>query len=167
MNILMIVLRWLHIFSGAYWVGAGLATTFIIVPAVGATGDAGRQFMGYLMTQTKFSLSMMIAGVTTVIAGTTMYIIDSNAAGWANSGSGIAFGVGGAFGIIALAFGMLIPKTNGEIAKLAAQIQGKPMAEQAAQMQALRKRSATISYINATCLVLATTLMATARFIRF
>ena len=44
MNTLMIVLRWLHIFSAVYWVGAGLATTFVIVPAVGATGDAGRQF---------------------------------------------------------------------------------------------------------------------------
>jgi uncharacterized membrane protein len=165
MNTLMIVLRWLHIFSGVYWVGAGLTTTFIISPAVGATGDAGRQFIGHLMTKTKFSLSMMVAGITTVVAGTAMYMIDSGAKGWANSGTGITFGIGGTFGIIALVFGMMIPKMNGEIGKLGAQIQGKPTPEQAAQMQALRKRVTMISYINAVCLILATTLMATARFV--
>jgi uncharacterized membrane protein len=166
MNTLMIVLRWLHIFSGVYWVGAGLATTFVIVPAVGATGDAGRQFMGYLMTKTKFSLSMLVAGLTTVIAGTTMYVIDAGAEGWANSGSGIVFGIGGVFGIAALAFGFFIPRINGEIGKLGAQIQGKPTPEQAARMQALRRQVTMISYTNAVCLILATTLMATARFVR-
>lgn len=167
MNALMIVLRWLHIFAGAYWVGAGLAMTFIISPAAATAGDVGRQFLAHLMTKTKFSFSMMIAGMTTVIAGTIMYLINANAEGWAGSGSGIAFGIGGTFGIIALSVGMLIPKTNKEIGKLAAQIQGKPTDEQAAQMAALRKRAATITYINTTCLILSTTLMATARFIRF
>ena len=167
MNALMIVLRWLHIFSAVYWAGAGLAFTFVISPAVAATGDAGRQFVGHLMTKTKFSLSMTIAGITTVLAGSTMYVIDSGAEGWANSSSGIAFGIGGVFGIAALAFGIMIPKLNGAMGKLGAQIQGKPTAEQAAQMEALRKRITAISYTNAACLILATTLMATARFIRF
>jgi uncharacterized membrane protein len=167
MNTLMLVLRWLHIFSAVYWVGAGLTMTFIISPAVAATGDAGRQFVGHLMTKTKFSLSMMIAGLTTVIAGTIMYVIDSGAQGWANSGSGITFGIGGVFGIAALVFGIMIPKINGEIGKLGAQIKGMPTPEQAAQMQALRQRVTMISYTNAVCLILATTLMATARFVRF
>lgn len=167
MNSLMIVLRWLHIFSAVYWVGAGLTTTFVISPAVAATGDAGRQFISHLMTKTKFSASMMVAGLTAVIAGTIMYAIDSRAEGWANSGSGIAFGTGGVFGIMGLVLGVMIPKMNGEIAKLGAQIQGKPTPEQAAQIQALRKRVVFISYANAACLILATTLMATARFVRF
>lgn len=167
MNTLMLVLRWLHIFSAVYWVGAGLTTVFVISPAVAATGDAGRQFIGHLMTKTKFSASMIVAGLTTVLAGTTMYLIDSRAEGWANSGSGIAFGIGGLFGITGLALGVMIPKMNGEMAKLGAQIQGKPAPEQAAQMQALRKRIMMVSYANAACLILATTLMATARFVRF
>lgn len=164
MNTLMIMLRWLHIFSGVYWVGAGLMMTFIISPTVSATGDAGRQFVGHLMTKTKFSASMMLAGLTTVVAGFALYGIDSKISGWAGSSTGITFGIGGVFGIAALVFGIMIPNMNGSIAKFAAQIQSQPTAEQAAQLQVLRKRLMIISYVNAVCLILATTLMATARF---
>lgn len=165
MNTLMIVLRWLHIFSGVYWVGAGLTTTFVISPAVAATGDAGKQFMRHLMTSTKFPLSMTIAALTTVIAGTVLYLIDARAPGWGGTATGIAFGIGGVFGIIALFFGIMIPKLNSQMGKLAAQIQGKPTPEQVEQMQALGKRIKIVSYTNAACVITAVTLMATARFL--
>ncbi len=165
MNTLMIVLRWLHIFSGVYWVGAGLMTTFVVSPAVVATGDAGKQFMGHLMTKTKFPLSMTVAAVTTVVAGIILYAINAHTPGWESSSTGIAFGIGGVFGIAALVFGIMIPKLNQEMGKLGAQIQGKPTPEQAEKMQSLGKRLKTISYTNAACVITAVTLMAIARFL--
>ena len=167
MNALMLVLRWLHIFTGVYWAGSALLITFIITPAANATGDAGRQFIGHLMTKTKLSASMMAAASITVLAGAIMYWIDSGGftSAWTFSETGIAFGIGSLFGIAALGFGHLIPKVNGEIGKLSAQIQGQPTVEQTARIQELRKKAASIAYANVVCMIVSVTLMATARYI--
>ena len=108
---------------------------------------------------------MTIAAVTTVVAGITLYAINAHISGWASSSVGTAFSIGGFFGIAALILGIMIPKLNGEMGKLGAQIQGKPTDEQAAQMQSLRKRLMIISYTNAACVIISVTLMATARFL--
>ena len=169
MDFWMIFLRLAHIFSGVFWVGAALAMFFFINPAVRATAETGQKFMGYILTQSRFSAVMLIAGWTTVIAGTILYWIDSGGftSAWMMAGPGIGFGIGGTFGLVGLIAGGMIPGTGAAMGKLAATFKGPPTSEQQAQMAALSKRMATISIVNIVCLIAATVLMATARYLRF
>lgn len=159
------ILRFAHIVAGIFWAGGAVLMNFFIVPAIGATGDAGKQFVGHLMGKTSFSRFMMLSGVTTVLAGTYLYGVNSNwfSSGWMMSGQGIGFGIGAVAGIIALAFGSMIGSTNGKLAALGAQIQGKPTAEQMSALGALRKQQTFITIGNATCILISVVLMASAR----
>ena len=169
MNYWMIFLRLAHIIAGIYWVGAGLAMTFFISPAVSATAETGQKFMGYLLTQTRFTASMIAAGTITVIAGTVLYWIDSDGftSEWIMAGPGIGFGIGAVFAVIGLAYGIIIPRTGAAMGKLAAQFKGPPTSEQQAQMAALGRRMTTVSIVNMVCLIAAALLMAVARYLRF
>ena len=190
MNFLMVTLRLLHIIGGVFWVGAGLAMFFFIGPTLGATAEAGQKFAQHLMTQTRFTAIMTASAILTVLAGFILYWIDSDgfSSAWMLSGAGLGFGAGaffgliglvfglmvgntngaGAFfGLIGLVFGLMVGNTNGALAKLGSQIQGKPTPEQMAQIGSLRKRLAVVSPINAYALIIATLLMAIARYLRF
>jgi uncharacterized membrane protein len=169
MDIVILALRLIHVFSGVFWVGAALAMTFFITPTVGATAEAGQKFMSHLMSQTRFSNTMMIVGVSTVLAGAAMYWIDSNGftSDWMMAGPGIGFGLGAVLAVVGLGAGMMIPRAAASMGKLAAQFKGAPTPDQQSQMAALRKRMALVSTVNAYCLIIATVLMATARYWRF
>lgn len=159
------ILRFTHIVAGIFWAGGAVLMNFFIIPAIGATGDAGKQFAGHLMGKTSFSRFMTLSGVTTVLAGTYLYGVNSNwfSSGWMMSGQGIGFGIGAVVGIIALVFGLMIGSTNGKLAALGAQIQGKPTAEQLSALSALRKQQTFITIGNATCILISVVLMASAR----
>ena len=169
MNYLVIVLRLLHIISGVFWVGAGLAMFFFIGPTLGATAEAGQKFAQHLMTQTRFTAIMTTSAILTVLAGFTLYWIDSDglSSAWMHSGAGLGFGIGAFFALIGFIFGMMVGNTNGALAKLGMQIQGKPTPEQMAQIGALRKRLSVVSPINAYSLLIAALFMAIARYLHF
>jgi uncharacterized membrane protein len=172
MNTLVIVLRILHIISGVFWVGAALMLTFFISPTVGATKEAGQGFMRHFMGKTKFNLAMWTAALTTVIAGSTLYWIDSKGftSDWMHSGPGIGFGIAAIFAVLGLIIGFFQGKNSNAMAKLGGQIQaqGKPPSpEQAASLQSLGKALALGGTLNATFLILATIGMAIARYLRF
>jgi uncharacterized membrane protein len=169
MNYWLIFLRLVHIFTGVFWVGAALAMNFFVNPAVRATAEAGQKFMGHLVTQSRFTASMIVAGLATVIAGTALYWINSDGftSAWMMAGPGIGFGVGATFAVVGLIYGIMIPRTGAAMGRLAAQFKGPPTPEQQAQMAALSKRMATISMVNIVCLIVATLLMAMARYLRF
>lgn len=158
-------LRFLHIIAGICWGGGAVIMNFFVGPSIGATGDAGRQFAGHLMGKTSFSRFMMLAGLTTVLAGSYLYGVNSNwfSSGWMMSGQGIGFGIGAAAGIIALVFGYFIGNTNGAMAVLGAQIQGKPTEAQMSAMQALRQRANFVTVGNSICILISITFMALAR----
>ena len=160
------VLRFLHIVAGIIWAGGGLLMYFVFAPAIAATGDAGKQYAGYLITKTPFTKIMLVAGVTTVAAGSWLYGIDSSwfQSNWMMTGQGTVFGMGGMLGIAALVFGFMVGNVNSRLAMLGGQIQGKPTAEQAAELGALAKRQAWVSKANAWCIIVAVVMMASARF---
>jgi uncharacterized membrane protein len=161
------VVRFLHIIAGIIWAGGAIMMNFVIGPAIGATGDAGRQFAGHLMGKTPFTKVMMFSGLLTVLAGSYLYGVNSNwfSSGWVRTGPGIGFGIGAAAGIIALVFGAMIGSTNGAIAALGAQIQGKPTDAQMSAIAALRKRQLFITIGNTTSIIISIALMASARFL--
>ena len=169
MNIVLLALRLIHVIGGIFWVGGALAMAFFITPTIMSTAEAGQKFMGHLLTQTKFSLSMTIAAISTIAAGATLYWIDSAGftSDWIAAGPGIGFGVGALFALVGFGAGIMVPRGGAAMAKLAGQIKGAPTPEQQAEMSALRKRQAMISKINAHSLLAAAILMSVARYLRF
>lgn len=169
MNVLLLVLRLLHILGGVFWVGGALAMNFFVGRTIGATGEAGKQFAGHLMGRTGFSPFMTYSAITSVIAGFILYGIDSNwfTSAWQSSGPGVGFGLGALFALIGFVTGMMNGSNNRKMGRLGSQIQGKPTAEQVSQMAAIQKQQAWVVPVNTYSLLLALALMAIARYLRF
>jgi len=170
MTYLIWLLRIIHILAGIFWVGGTLMMAFFIAPAVGATAEAGQKFVGHLMGNLKFSNRMSAAAGLTILAGFILYWIDSDgfSSAWMTSGAGRGFGIGAAFAIAGLVFGILLGRKTKAMAQLGAQLsQGKPSPEQMAQMAALRGQQATYSRVTAVLLILSVIFMAIARYLVF
>jgi uncharacterized membrane protein len=169
MNTFALILRLVHIIGGVFWVGGALAMNVFVSPTLGATGDAGRQFAGHLMGRTRFSMFMTGSAILSVIAGFILYGIDSSwfTSAWQSSGPGLGFGMGAVFALIGLVTGMMNGRNNRTLGRLGAQVQGKPTAEQAAQLGTIQKQQAWVVPVNTWSLLLAVALMAIARYLRF
>lgn len=168
MDILTILLRIIHIFSGIMWVGGAWIIVFFIEPSVTALGADGGKFMGHLITVRRYGVIITIAAVLTVLAGWTLWFKN-----WGlstlNTGPGIAFALGGVFGLITLAIGGGITgPTSTKLAQLGGEIAraGKPPTrEQGAEMQALQARLKMAGQWTAIFASLAVLMMATARYL--
>ncbi len=169
MNYLVIVLRLIHILSGVFWVGGSIILTFFISPTVAATADAGQKFMSHLVNQGKITLRITISAILTVLAGASLYWIDSGGLtlGWQYTGAGVGFGIGAILALFGLVFGALVGKNVGLLGNLSSQIQGKPTPEQMNQIQAAQKQLKFVAPANTIALILALACMATARYWRF
>lgn len=167
MTLIFLILRVAHIVAGILWAGGALALTLFVAPTMSATGDAGKQFAGHLIGKTRFSTYMMITGLTTVLAGSVLYGIDSNwfQSAWMKTGTGIGFGIGAAAGITAFIFGIMLGNANKALAALGAQIQGKPTAEQMTALQALLKQQSMTSQGNMIFMFISIFMMASARLL--
>ena len=169
MNILMLVLRLVHILAAIVWGGGALIMEFFIGRTINATGETGQKFAQHLMNVVRMHKFMTGAALATVLAGSWLYWIDSNgfSSAWMHSGAGIGFGIGAVFGLIAFVFGAIFGGSNAKLGELGAQIKGKPTAEQLAQIQALQKRIKTVSPIHVFSMILAMIFMAPARYLVF
>jgi hypothetical protein len=84
-----------------------------------------------------------------------------------SSSTGIGFGIGAIFGLIAFVFGAMFGASNAKLAQVGAQVQGKPTEEQLSQIQALQKRIRVVSPIHIYSMLLSMIFMATARYFVF
>ncbi len=166
MNVLMIVLRLVHILSGVFWVGAGMVTYFFLSPAVAATGESGQKMMGYMITKERMTVRITVAAVLTVLAGGFLYWIDSGGltSAWIGSPAGLGFAIGALFALVGLGTGMMVGRNAAKLGKIAAAAQGKPSPEQIAEMQAAQKQMGNMSRISTIALIIALACMATARY---
>jgi uncharacterized membrane protein len=169
MNTLVIVLRLLHIFAGVVWAGTTILFYFMIGPAISATGDAGKAFIGYLITKARFTTVISAAAGTTVLAGLILYWIDSQGftSAWMTSGAGIGFAIGGLAGITAFVLGIMFGRNNTELVRIGSQIQGPPTPEQLADIQGVQGKQKRIGPIRVTAMIIAVLFMATARYFQF
>lgn len=169
MSIYLLVLRLVHIVAGITWGGGALIMEFFVGRSIAATGESGKEFAQYLMARLRMHRFMTAMALSTVLAGTLLYWHDSNGftSAWMTSSTGIGFGIGAVFGLIAFVFGAIFGGANAKLAQVGAQIQGKPTDEQLAQIQALQKRIKTVSPIHVYSMLLAMIFMATARYLVF
>lgn len=104
MDIVLVLLRLLHIIAAFAWVGLGAASTFYIAPVAIAAGDSGLRFLKALFTRTSFgSVFAAAAGVTT-LAGILLYIFGNSASHFSQTGN-MVLGTGALFGILATLHG--------------------------------------------------------------
>ena len=169
MNYLTLTLRVIHIVGGIFWVGAALMMNFFVAPTLRTTGDAGRQFAGHFMARTRFVTAMTISVYATVIAGFWLYGIDSRwfQSPWMSSSTGIGFTVGAVFAVVGMVTGFMNGSNNTKMAKIGAQIEGKPTPEQLAAMGAIQKQQAWVVPVNSYTLLIAALLMAVSRYLVF
>jgi hypothetical protein len=165
-NILVIVLRLLHVVGAFLWVGTALVNAFFISPTVAALGETGQKFLAHLMGQARLSARITLASYVTVVAGAALYWIDSQGlrSAWLTSGPGIGFGLGAIAGFIGFGFGQAVGKHGNTIARVVGQIKGTPTPEQAAELQRARVGMASATGLSTGFLIAALALMATARY---
>ena len=166
MNVLTIILRLIHILSGVFWVGGPMINTFFLSPAVAATGEAGQKMMGYMVTKGRLTVRLTAAAILTVLAGGILYWRDSGGltSAWTSSAAGWGFGIGAILALVGLATGLMVGQNVMKLGKIAAAAQGKPSAQQIAEMQAIQKQMSMTAHISTGVLILALACMATARY---
>ena len=166
MDIILIVLRLIHIVAGAFWVGAALMVTLFVEPTARAAGPAGGQFM-QRFSQSKYGMATTIAAILTVVGGFVLY----GYLGYTlTSGAGVTLLIGGLVATVSLVYGGAVTgPTAMKMGKLSAEIQagGKPPTpEQAQELQMLLGKLAQASRINTVLVVVSLVLMAVARYVR-
>jgi uncharacterized membrane protein len=165
---LMIVLRIIHIFSGIFWVGTNFFMILFFVPSVRSAGPAGGAVMGKLVAS-KFSTTIGIAALLTVLAGLTMYGLDSKGfqIEWIAGPSGIVLTIGAVAGILAAGVGLGMQKPISDrmaaVQKEIAAGGGSPTPEQIKELQSLQVRLARASKIAVFLMIIAVLGMVMAR----
>jgi len=104
MNIVLVVLRLLHIVSAVAWIALGATMTLYVAPAAVSAGETGYRYLKTLFTHTAFTrLIPAVAGLTT-LAGILLYIVSDASSHFSQTGN-IVLGIGAAAGLIATIHG--------------------------------------------------------------
>jgi uncharacterized membrane protein len=111
MDMLMIILRLLHIVAGAVWVGFAVFVAFLLGPAIQDSGPEGGKVMGALMRRGMMT-AMPLLAITTILSGLWLYwrVSAGFNAAYMGSPAGAMFGAGGALAILGFVLGMSISR---------------------------------------------------------
>jgi uncharacterized membrane protein len=168
---LVIVLRLIHVVSGAIWVGMVTFVTYYLQPAVQEAGPEGGKVMGAIERRGVMTV-MPILAVATLISGLWLYLRAAGGqhAAFARSGPGMAFGLGGLAAIAAWLTGMIVLRPAMMKAMALAQSLGPSATPEerqriGAESQRLRARATTASKAVTHLLLLAIAAMAVARYL--
>ncbi|MGE5262727.1 MAG: hypothetical protein ACM3S0_05055 [Acidobacteriota bacterium] len=169
MSILILLVRLIHIFSGIFWAGSIFVFAGFIQPAAQATGPDSAKFMQRLLGG-PWAVALTLAPPLTVLAGLTLYWIDS--AGlrieWIGSPSGIGFTVGGLVGLTAFFIGFFpLRRTSLKLTALNTEIHAAgraPTREESSRAEAFQVQMTTYVLYTAICLAVAVAAMATSRY---
>jgi hypothetical protein len=138
MDLLMVVLRLLHIFSGVFWVGSMFLMVQYIQPTMEATAPEGPKFVRQMMGPGGLTSALAGASGLAVLSGIVMYglIFDGRMA--FDSGYGVMLSIGGLAGLAALIVGFVFQnRSSRRLAAIGREIEaaaGPPSAEQMAEL---------------------------------
>jgi hypothetical protein len=168
---LVIVLRLVHVVSGALWVGMMAFTTFFLMPAVQEVGPDGGKVMAAVQRRGIMTL-MPILAIAALISGFWLYIRAGAGmpAEFGRSPAGMAFGLGGLAALVAWVLGMAVLRPSMTKAMALGQSLGPSTSAEERQRimgeaQRLRERAAKASKGVAHLLFLALAAMAVARYL--
>jgi uncharacterized membrane protein len=168
MDIYVVILRLIHIFSGIFWVGTSFFTLFFLQPSVRAAGPAGGAVMGRL-SSSRFPMAIGMAALFTVAAGFLLYWKDSGGfqANFITSPAGIMLTLGALGGISAfvVSFSVQMPTTL-RMAAIQKEVQASgqpPTPAHMQELQVLQKRMEVSTQWGVIFMIIAVIGMATAR----
>ena len=171
MQIVMIILRLIHIFGAIAWVGGLLFVLGVIQPVVQEAGPDGGRFMQRLAASGRLVRYSTAAGVTTVLAGLILYYFVSGQlnGAWFRTGYGIGLTIGAIAGLLALGYGYFVTgrvaTQLGALAKEMLARQGPPDPAQLKQAQALGARMGQNAMISAVIMAVAVFGMSAAQYL--
>jgi hypothetical protein len=170
MNIVAVLLRFIHIVAGTFWVGGAVMMIGFVQPTVAAIGPEGAKFMQRFAGPSRYPLFMNLAAPLTTLAGLVLYWMDSGfRIAWVVTGPGLGFTVGGLAGIAAFALGVVVMRpTTEQMAALGKEMQtagGPPTPVQISQMRMLQDKLHQGGLWGAILLVVAVTAMSVARYL--
>lgn len=165
-----LVLRAAHVLLAALWLGAAFMLTVFVLPAVRDVGPGGGQFMQTLQRR-KLHAFMALAAILTVLTGVWLYWRFT--AGLEEqvmfSPGGLAFGIGGICGLLAMILGgAILGRGFARIATLGERATAGTEAERATHLQGiemLRQRLGVAGKLILLLMVLALVLMAIGHYL--
>ena len=164
---LLQVLRFVHIVSGAFWVGCAVTLAFFIHP-IFLDGDiAGARMLKRLMLGRKLGTWLPLAVMIALASGLWLYRIDfTQMSGGAFTRRQLDYTLGGFLAILGFIVGISINMpTGGKIAALGDFVgTGAPTAEQSAELVRLSKKLVVSGRSTAILTLGAAGFMALARF---
>lgn len=167
----ILVLRLVHVTSGALWVGGIVLLSGFVMPALQQAGPAAAgPVMAGLIQRRAMTYMPVVAGLA-ILSGFRLYWImsDGFAAPYVESATGLTFLVAGIVATVAFIIGMAVTRpAMARVAALAQQLPTMPEAARPplqAEMQRLRARGRMASLIVAWLVVLAAAGMAIARYL--
>ena len=168
--LVMLVLRFSHVFFGALWVGMMFFTVFFVAPAAAEAGAEGGKLMAALQRR-RVMVIMPIFALITIVSG--FWMMNRVAAGnWGPfmrtpMGQSLAWGATAALAAFLLGIIVMRPAMM-KAAKLAESLATVPAEERAVrmvEMQRLRARGSVMGKVVAVLLLIALGLMAVARYV--
>ena len=165
-----LVLRAAHVLLAALWLGAAFMLMVFVLPAVRDVGPGGGQFMQTLQRR-KLHAFMALAATLTVLTGIWLYwrFTSGLDADVVLSPGGLAFGIGGICGLLAMILGgAILGRGFAQIVALGERATAGPEAERAMRMQdieALRQRLAVAGKLILLLMVAALVLMAIGHYL--
>jgi hypothetical protein len=170
-DLLVIVLRFVHVVFGAIWVGMVVFATFFMMPAVQEAGPDGAKVMAAVQRRGLMTVMPLLA-LGALISGIWLYVRAGAGmpAEFGRSPVGMAYGLGGLAGIVAWVLGVAVLRPSMMKAMALGQSLGPSTSAEERQRvmgeaQRLRARAAAASRATAYLLLFAVTAMAVARYL--
>ncbi len=157
----MILLRLVHVVSGALWIGMMAFSTYFLVPALGDVGPEGGKLMAALQRR-RLMTFMPLTALATLISGFWLYArFSGGSAAMLRTPVGLAYGLGGAAALIAFLIGITLVRPT----MLRAAAVAQDPAGNKEEARRLRERAESVSRVVALLLFFAVGAMAVARYL--
>ncbi len=146
MDLYLIALRLIHIFTGAFWAGAAIYLAVFILPAAKALGPEGGKFMQQLSGTRNLPMVIFWNGTLNVLSGFLMlwYFSDGFSNDWLGTHMGIVLCIGGTLAFSAYLVSLFITRpVVAKIAAIGAAAKGQPLTQE--QIQSMNKLRAKLT----------------------
>jgi hypothetical protein len=104
MNILLVLLRLLHIVAAVSWIALSGSLVLFILPSAVAASETGFRYLKGLFTRSAYARAISPIAGTTTLAGILLYLVGNAPSHFSQTGN-IVLGIGAAAGLIATVHG--------------------------------------------------------------
>jgi hypothetical protein len=165
MNLLLVLLRLIHIVGAFAWVGLSATTSFYLAPAAVAAGESGFRYMKSLFAQSGFAMMFAIVSGITTLAGILLYLVGDASSHFSQTGN-IVLGIGALAGLAAAIHGgAILGRTTRAVAETVAKLGATLSATDMTQLNELTAKMLTQSRHSLILMAVALVCMGSARYL--